>query len=77
MVDLRDSAQKGIFSSMLWAMSIFSVFLAGIITQLLVENELSEKGVQKEDIGRENFISKVWEWKEKSGENISTQMRKL
>ena len=50
---------------------------AGIITQLLVENELSEKGVQKEDIGRENFISKVWEWKEKSGENISTQMRKL
>ncbi|DAC64266.1 TPA: DUF373 family protein [Candidatus Thalassarchaeaceae archaeon] len=30
MVDLRDSAQKGIFSSMLWAMSIFSVFLAGI-----------------------------------------------
>ncbi|HCA89079.1 MAG TPA: valine--tRNA ligase, partial [Legionellales bacterium] len=50
---------------------------AGIITQLLVENELSEKGVQKEDIGRENFISKVWEWKEKSGENISIQMRKL
>ena len=30
MVDLKDSAQKGIFSSMLWAMSIFSVFLAGI-----------------------------------------------
>lgn len=30
MIDLRDSAQKGIFSSMLWAMSIFSVFLAGI-----------------------------------------------
>ncbi len=50
---------------------------AGIITQLLVENELGEKGVQKEDIGRENFISKVWEWKEKSGENISIQMRKL
>ena len=50
---------------------------AGIITQLLVENELGENGVQKEDIGRENFISKVWEWKEKSGENISIQMRKL
>jgi len=50
---------------------------AGIITQLLVENELSENGIEKEDIGRENFISKVWEWKEKSGENISSQMRKL
>ena len=50
---------------------------AGIITQLLVENELSEKGLTKEDIGRENFISKVWEWKEKSGENISSQMKKL
>ena len=50
---------------------------AGIITQLLVENELSENGITKEDIGRENFIEKVWEWKEKSGENISNQMRKL
>ena len=50
---------------------------AGIITQLLVENELSEKGLSKEDVGRENFISKVWEWKEKSGENISDQMKKL
>ena len=50
---------------------------AGIITQLLVENELSEKGLSKEDVGRENFISKVWEWKEKSGENISGQRKKL
>ena len=50
---------------------------AGIITQLLVENELYEKGLSKEDVGRENFISKVWEWKEKSGENISGQMKKL
>ena len=50
---------------------------AGIITQLLVENELLEKGLSKEDVGRENFISKVWEWKEKSGENISGQMKKL
>ena len=50
---------------------------AGIITQLLVENELSEKGLSKEDVGRENFIAKVWEWKEKSGENISGQMKKL
>jgi len=50
---------------------------AGIITQLLVDKELSDKGVQKEDIGRENFISKVWEWKQESGNNISEQMRKL
>ena len=50
---------------------------AGIITQLLVEKELEEKGVSKHDLGRENFLSKVWEWKEKSGDNITNQMKSL
>ena len=50
---------------------------AGIITQLLVEKELEENGVSKHDLGRENFLSKVWEWKEKSGDNITNQMKSL
>ena len=44
---------------------------AGIITQLLVEKELEENGISKHDLGRENFLAKVWEWKEKSGDNIT------
>ena len=50
---------------------------AGIITQLLVEKELEENGVSKHDLGRENFLAKVWEWKEKSGDNITNQMKTL
>ena len=50
---------------------------AGIITQLLVEKELEENGISKHDLGRENFLAKVWEWKEKSGDNITNQMRTL
>ncbi len=50
---------------------------AGIITQLLVEKELEDKGVSKHDLGRENFLEKVWEWKDKSGDNITNQMKAL
>ena len=50
---------------------------AGIITQLLVEKELEENGISKYDLGRENFLAKVWEWKEKSGDNITNQMKTL
>ena len=50
---------------------------AGIITQLLVEKELEENGISKHDLGRENFLAKVWEWKEKSGDNITNQMKTL
>ena len=50
---------------------------AGIITQLLVEKELENKGIDKESLGREKFIDEVWKWKEASGENISNQMKKL
>ena len=50
---------------------------AGIITQLLVEKELEEDGISKHDLGRENFLAKVWEWKEKSGDNITNQMKTL
>ena len=50
---------------------------AGIITQLLVEKELENKGIDKESLGREKFIDEVWKWKEASGENISNQMKTL
>ena len=50
---------------------------AGIITQLLVEKELEEKGISKNDLGRENFLKKVWEWKDQSGDKITNQMKTL
>lgn len=50
---------------------------AGIATQIVVERQLQEQGVSRHDLGRENFVEKVWEWKEKSGNTITTQMRRL
>ncbi|SFE92304.1 valine--tRNA ligase [Paracidovorax wautersii] len=50
---------------------------AGIATQIVVERQLQEQGVSRHDLGRENFVEKVWEWKEKSGNTITTQMRRM
>lgn len=50
---------------------------AGISTQLMVEKSLAEKGIKKDDIGREEFVKKVWEWKEKHGGIILKQLKKL
>lgn len=50
---------------------------AGIATQLVVERQLEEKGLTKEDLGREKFIDEVWTWKEESGGTITTQMKRL
>ncbi len=50
---------------------------AGIATQNVVEKQLLAQGIKKEDIGREKFLEKVWEWKEISGGKIVHQMRKL
>lgn len=50
---------------------------AGIATQIVVERQLQEQGVNRHDLGRENFVKKVWEWKEKSGNTITTQMRRM
>ncbi len=50
---------------------------AGIATQNVVEKQLEEEGIKKEDIGREAFIEKVWQWKEKHGGIISEQKRSL
>jgi valyl-tRNA synthetase len=50
---------------------------AGIATQTLVEKQLGANGVHKDDLGRERFIEKVWEWKYTSGGTIGAQMRRL
>ena len=50
---------------------------AGIATQNVVEKQLLALGTTKEEIGREAFLEKVWEWKELSGGAIFHQMRKL
>ncbi|PUA20605.1 valine--tRNA ligase [Glaciimonas sp. PCH181] len=50
---------------------------AGIATQIVVERQLDAQKVSRHDLGREKFIEKVWEWKEKSGSAITGQMRRL
>ncbi len=50
---------------------------AGIATQVVVERKLKEEGKTKEDLGREEFLKKVWEWVEKSAKTINYQMEKL
>ena len=50
---------------------------AGIATQAVVEKNLSKEGINKNDLGREKFIEKVWEWKAESGDLIINQLKKL
>ena len=50
---------------------------AGIATQMVVERQLLEQGIKRTDLGREKFLDKVWEWKEKSAGHIQSQIRRL
>jgi len=50
---------------------------AGISTQMLVERQLNAQGKTKDDIGRDAFIERVWDWKAESGGNISQQLRRM
>ncbi len=50
---------------------------AGIATQNVVERELKKQGKTKHDLGREEFLKTVWDWKEKYGKTIMMQLRKL
>jgi len=50
---------------------------AGIATQMVVERRLNAEGIRRHDLGRDAFIDKIWEWKEESGDNITTQIRRL
>jgi valyl-tRNA synthetase len=50
---------------------------AGIATQIVVERQLDAQKISRHDLGRTAFVEKVWEWKEKSGNTITGQMRRL
>jgi valyl-tRNA synthetase len=50
---------------------------AGIATQIVVERQLQEQKLNRLDLGRKNFVARVWEWKEKSGNTITEQMRRM
>ncbi len=48
---------------------------AGIATQMVVERQLAAEGVKRQDLGREKFVERIWQWKEHSGGTIQRQMR--
>ncbi len=50
---------------------------AGIATQNMVEKELAKEGIRKENLGREAFVERVWEWKKQYGDRIINQMKRL
>ena len=50
---------------------------AGIATQMVVERQLDAEGVKRTDLTRDEFIARVWKWKEQSGGTITSQMRRL
>lgn len=50
---------------------------AGIATQMVVERNLAKDGIKRQDLGREEFLKKVWEWKQQSGDAITNQQRSL
>ncbi len=50
---------------------------AGIATQIVVERQLQEQKISRHDIGRKNFVARVWDWKQESGSTITRQMRRM
>jgi valyl-tRNA synthetase len=50
---------------------------AGIATQNVVENELAREGLTRQDLGREAFVERTWEWLERTGRTIMGQFRRL
>ncbi|HTE14690.1 MAG TPA: valine--tRNA ligase [Burkholderiales bacterium] len=50
---------------------------AGIATQIVVERQLEAQNASRKDLGREQFLQRVWQWKEESGSTITRQMRRL
>lgn len=50
---------------------------AGIATQMLVERQLAAEGTSRQEVGREEFLRRVWEWKDEKGGAIVDQMRRL
>ena len=50
---------------------------AGISTQLMVERDLASQGISRVSLGREKFVERVWQWKEKYGHEIIEQLKRL
>ena len=50
---------------------------AGIATQMVVENNLSKKNIDRKDLGREKFLQEVWKWKDFSEDKIQSQIKRL
>ncbi|MCK6506073.1 valine--tRNA ligase [Myxococcota bacterium] len=50
---------------------------AGIATQWVVERQLRQQGIDRRDLGREDFVARVWDWKAESGGQIQLQLRRL
>ncbi|MCC6532775.1 MAG: valine--tRNA ligase [Burkholderiales bacterium] len=50
---------------------------AGIATQIVVERQLDQQGVDRRQLGRDQFVERVWQWKAESGSTITRQMRRL
>jgi valyl-tRNA synthetase len=50
---------------------------AGIATQIVVERQLQGLGQNRHELGRKNFVARVWEWKQESGHTITQQMRRM
>ena len=50
---------------------------AGIATQMVVERNLAEKNIYRKDLTRDEFIEKIWEWREYSGSTIINQLKRL
>jgi len=50
---------------------------AGIATQMMVERQLAAEGKQRSEMGREEFVQRVWRWKKQYGSAIQEQMRRL
>ncbi len=50
---------------------------AGIATQMVVERQLEAEGKSRHDLGRETFVRRIWEWKERSGGTITRQLRRM
>lgn len=50
---------------------------ASIATEVKIINALKEEGIEKEDLGREKFLERAWDWKEEYGGTIIEQMKKL
>src|SRR4029434_3188960 len=48
---------------------------AGIATQMFVERFLNGQGLKRRDLGREQFVARIWDWREHHGGTIQKQMR--